>query len=325
MKTVSDIGERGLIKLASQIYKENNDSIDLDDDCAKIPIKDDYLLVTSDLISEQTHIPPEMTPWQIGWFVTAINLSDVAAKGGYPLGVLISLGLPKNYPLSSFSNLIKGASCCATQFNTAIIGGDTKENQNLVASGTALGKIKKNLLMSRKGSQLGDLVAVTGSLGKAAAGYYSLKKSKKHESNNALCEPVPRIKEGNILAKTKKVHCCMDLSDGISSSLYQLSDLNNIGFEIDQEKLPVSKRLQSQLEKENDIDRMYSLFHFGGDYELLLTSSPKDISSLQKTLQSLNTSLTVIGKVIKEKKIFLKKSKRNKYILPNRGYEHLSD
>jgi thiamine-monophosphate kinase len=321
MKTISDLGERKLIKLASNIYSEDNASVDLTDDCAIISMDDTYLLASSDMISEKTHIPKKMTPWQIGWFITAINLSDIAAKGGHPLGVLLSMGLPKTYPESSFVELIKGASSCAVVFNTMIIGGDTKEHETMVLTGTALGKVKKDCFMSRKGALTGDVVAVTGSLGAAAAGFYSLKLDNQNSGINALCEPTPRVLEGMALAETKKVHCCMDLSDGLSSSLYQLSELNKTGFEVQQNLLPLSSELQSFSKKDPQIDLVQSALHFGGDYELLLTSSKENIYSLQKTLKKFNTNLTVIGEVVEDQEIRLI-SGQNKIHLSNKGYEH---
>lgn len=323
MKTVSDIGERDLIKLASTIYGKYTDSVDLSDDCAIIPIGDYYFLATSDMISEKTHIPRTMSPWQIGWFIIAINLSDIAAKGGIPLGVLLSVGLPRTYQESSYIELLNGASSCATAFNTRIIGGDTKEHETIVLAGTAIGKIKKNLFMSRKGAQPDDVVAVTGSLGNAAAGFYKLEHEKRTGTVNGLSKPTPRVFEGMALAETTKVHCCMDISDGLSSSLYQLSELNRIGFEIKQNLLPISTELQSYSEQDSKIDRIQSALHFGGDYELLLTTEKENISILQRSLEPFDTNLTVIGKVVAEQKIQLITNQK-KIHLPNQGYEHFT-
>ena len=327
MKTVSDIGERKLIELASLIYQEHHESVDLTDDCAIIPINEDFLLASTDMISERTHIPKGMKPWQIGWFATAINLSDIAAKGGYPLGILLSLGMPKSFPESSFLELNKGASSCATRYNTTIIGGDTKENDHLVLCGTALGKVKQEYYLSRKGANPGDVVAVTGELGKAAAGFYELQKEIKHGNINSLCEPIPRVFEGILLAETKKVHCCMDLSDGLSSSLYQLADLNNIGFQIHHELLPISTQLHSYAKNDSTLNESHLSLHFGGDYELLLTASKKHFPTLQEILNQYETPLTVIGEVITEHKIYIDNNIGKKAILPNLGsvsYTHLT-
>ncbi len=325
MEKLSDIGERNLIVLARSILKEHHESIDLTDDCAMLPLDSDYLLVTSDMISEKTHIPEGMKPWQIGWFVTAINLSDIAAKGGSPLGILLSYGLPSSFPKSSFIDLVKGASSCANRYKTKIIGGDTKENDHIVISGTALGLVKREQVISRKGAKEADIVAVTGLLGKAAAGFYELKQKKNIGTINSLCEPEPRIDEGISLAKTLKVHCCMDLSDGLSSSLYQLAELNNCGFHLKSELLPISSQLHKYAEYDTSIDEEHLALHFGGDYELLLTADKQDFFYLQNVLKKHNTSLTRIGTVTKSNQITIDKIKKKNCVLPNLGYEHFSD
>jgi thiamine-monophosphate kinase len=326
METLSDVGERELIRMAASIYHEHQPLSDFTDDCAIIPINEDYLLASSDMISEKTHVPQGMNPWQIGWFITAINLSDIAAKGGKPLGLLLSLGMPKTYPTSSFLDVIKGASSCATKYNTAIIGGDTKEHNSLSISGTALGKVKKDLFMSRKGIQADDMVLVTGSLGKAAAGYHLLQQQKTLGNVNALCEPSPRVNEGITLAETKLVHCCMDLSDGLSSSLYQLTELNQVGFEIYQDTLPISPQLKECALFDSTIDGLSLSLHFGGDYELLFTASENDISTIQNELSMIGTKVTVIGKVVSDKnEVVLKKPNGFRDQLPNLGYEHFKE
>ena len=324
MNTISDIGERNLIQIASAIYHKDSE-FDFTDDCAILPVNDEYLLATTDMISEKTHVPKGMTPWDVGWFIVAINLSDIAAKGGYPIGLLLSIGLPSSYEESSFVDLIKGAHSCATRYKTSIIGGDTKEQEYVVLSGTALGKVRKNLIMTRNGAKPGDAVAVTGTLGKAAAGFYTLKQTEKTDKKNPLCRPQPRIKEGQLLAKTMKVHCCMDISDGLSSSLYQLAELNDVGFEIDQKKLPISPALFDHAKNDSTIDELYSSLHFGGDYELLFTAPKKDMPILNEALHSYDTSLTVIGRVSKDKKIQLLTLENDTILLPNLGYEHFKN
>ena len=95
MKKLSDIGEREAIKIIINLLKDEKES-EIGDDCAKLDFYDKYLLASTDVISEMTHIPKDTNPWQIGWFAVAVNLSDIAAKGGQPLGILLSLGLPRN-------------------------------------------------------------------------------------------------------------------------------------------------------------------------------------------------------------------------------------
>jgi thiamine-monophosphate kinase len=323
VKNISDLGERKAIQLIANILSKGEVAVGIGDDCAAFEFGDEYLLVSTDMISEKNHIPPVMKPWQIGWFIVAINLSDLAAKGGRPLGLVLSLGLPKKISEQFLKELIRGADDCAKFFRTSIVGGDTKESEDVTICGAILGRVKKNEFMSRRGAKPGDVVAVTGTLGKAGAGYYALKYGKQDKKLlKGLLEPIPRIKEGRMLAKEKFVTACMDISDGLSSSLYQLQTINNVGFAIEKEKIPISQMLLNcPLEKELEIYE-YAL-HFGGDYELLLTLPSDTVDQAITSVARANNCLTIIGKVTKEDKITLIKGKRKK-ILPDRGYEHFS-
>lgn len=323
MKNISDLGERKAIRLIANTLSKGEVAIGIGDDCAAFEFGDEYLLLSTDMISEKSHIPRVMKPWQIGWFIVAINLSDLAAKGGRPVGLVLSLGLPKKISEQYLRELIRGADDCAKLFGTSIVGGDTKESTDVTICGTILGRVKKNEFMSRTGAKPGDIVAVTGTLGKAGAGYYALKYGMRDKKLlKGLLEPKPRIKEGRMLAQEKFVTACMDISDGLSSSLYQLQAINNIGFAIEKEKIPLSHMLlKCHLEKELEIYN-YAL-HFGGDYELLLTMPSDTVDQAITSVARADNCLTIIGKVTREDKIILIEGKRKK-MLPDRGYEHFS-
>jgi len=317
VKKLSDLGERQAIHLISKILSEGDIAIGIGDDCAALEFGDDYLLVSTDMITEKTHIPDVMTPWQIGWFIVAINLSDIAAKGGQPLGLVLSLGLTKDTTELFLKELTKGANDCSTKYGTTIVGGDTKENSQITICGTAFGNVRKDEFMRRKGAKPGDVVAVTGTLGKAGAGYFALQHGMKDNSLKDILEPRPKIKEGRMLAKQKIVTSCMDISDGLSSSLYQLQELNKVGFEIKKDLIPVSPSLLDLAKKHTEMDIYKHVLHFGGDYELLLTMPPD-------TFEQVREKLTVIGTVTKEQDITLIDG-RSKNIIKNKGYEHFKD
>lgn len=325
MKKLSDLGERKTIQFISNILSKGDVAVGIGDDCAALDFGDQYLLISTDMISEETHIPSVITPWQIGWFIVAINLSDIAAKGGKPLGMVLSLGLPKNTTDLFLEELIRGADKCATQYNTSIIGGDTKENPNVMLCGTIFGTVKKEEFMSRTGAQIGDLVAVTGTLGNAGAGHYALKNGiKKEDLLKGLLEPTPRINEGMVLAREKIINSCMDISDGLSSSLYQLMELNKVGFEIEQDKISLSPKLLQLLSENKGLDIYEYGLHFGGDYELLLTLPQDNFEKAKKSLENIGTKITSIGKVTKDNKVVIVEN-GIKTSLPNKGYEHFKE
>jgi thiamine-monophosphate kinase len=322
VKRLQDLGERAAIRQIQTLLSKGTQHRNIGDDCATIIFGKQYLLITTDMISQRTHIPTQMTPYQMGWFLVAINLSDIAAKGGTPLGVLCAFGLPKTTKETFFRELTKGANACAVQYSTTIVGGDTKETTEITLSGTAVGIVNKNEFMPRKGASPGDIVAVTGWLGKAGLGYYAIQKnSKEKKRSKGLFEPQPRLKEGRLLAQTYSVTSSMDLSDGLSASLYQLQEINAVGFEINKEAVPLASGLNQRFTKQSGIDPYVVALHFGGDYELLVTIPPKKFERIKQTMRKHGLLLSPIGIVTKEQKILLIGNKKKK-ILPNKGYEH---
>ncbi len=319
VRTLKDEGERNLIELVKSIIQMDPSNNMIGDDCAILPFGDQFILISTDMVSKKTHLSPVMSYKDIGWFVTAINLSDIAAKGGTPLGVLLAYGLPKDMMVSDFQDIVRGAHECASTYQTSIIGGDTKENNDLVISGTSIGVVDKNEFMGRAGAKPGDIIAVTGTVGSAAASYLAIQKGEKTKSTiHGLIHPTPRVLEGQKLAMSRKVHCCMDISDGLSASLYELQRFNDVGFQIDYSKIPVDPLLMKYCD---DISLSEYLLHFGGEYELLLSASKDAFPLLQKTIAP--TSLTVIGTVTKEKGITILKNDILQ-TLENKGYQHFT-
>jgi len=325
MKTLADIGERNAIARISKIINTQYDGFSIGDDCAILPMNDEYLLISTDMVAKYTHLSSNMSSWQIGWFLVAVNLSDIAAKGGTPYGLVLALGLPRDLPVSSFDELIQGAHDCARAYNTRILGGDTKESKEMVLTGTVFGAVKKNEFMARKGARVSDVIAVTGYIGKAAAGMLALEEKIRFEETvlKGLFEPKPRIEAGRILAQSGCIHCCMDISDGISTSLYQLQQQNAVGFRIDSSHLPISLNLQKMFNKTSDKNMIQYALQYGGDYELLCTLSPDDFAFVQSQLEQISVPFTQIGLVTKNKEILYQWSGKLSPLF-NEGYEHFT-
>ena len=123
-----EMGERRVIDSIRKILQvEGGDIAKRMDDCAVIDFGEQYLLLTTDMISKATHVPDGAIPWQIGWHAAAVNLSDIAAMGGEPVGLAVALGIPRDYNKEMLLALMEGIEVCALTFGTSIVGGDTKE------------------------------------------------------------------------------------------------------------------------------------------------------------------------------------------------------
>lgn len=324
MKNVKleDLGERKAQRLTRVILSSDTmDELGIEDDCAALDLGDHYLLITTDMIVRSTHIPQHASPWQIGWHGVAINLSDIASMGGESLGIVAALGLPRNTTESFFSDMVKGAYACASEYGTSIVGGDTKESDTLTITGCAFGRVPKSEIMRRKGAEPGDVVCITGEVGKAGAAYRALEMNLKDEQAIAdLLEVHPRLKEGRELAKSKFVTSAMDVSDGLASSIYQMSRLNNTGFELDLNRVPIFKSAW-KISREANIPIEDLALYFGGDYELLVTVKSDKIEDLKEIISHTDTGFTEIGRVTENEINILIKDNISTS-LEDRGFEH---
>ena len=308
---LKEIGERGAIKVMAELYG----SVNLDD-CATVDAGDEFFLITTDMVNKKTHFPEGTTPYQMGWFVVAINLSDIAAKGGIPVGITLSLALPANTDVDFIKEFSMGADRCAKEFGTEIIGGDTKEAESLTICGTAIGKVKKDMFMPRRGCRPGDIVCVTGKLGMAGAALRALETGDDKFLDELLMIN-PRVGEGRAAASAKGVTASMDISDGLAYSLYQLMEINGTGFSINKGSIPVHE-LAEIVGGENAIE--FALYH-GGDYELLFAVSPTRFEDVKNEVGKTGCKLTRIGEVTEEKRVVIIEDGEEK-VMEKRGYEH---
>ncbi|MBS3773410.1 MAG: thiamine-phosphate kinase [Candidatus Thermoplasmatota archaeon] len=305
---LSDIGERRAIDIMAGVY----DTVTLDD-CATIADGDDVLLVTSDMVNETSHFPRGASSRQMGWFTVAVNLSDLAGKGGRPLGVLLSLGLPGSLDADFLEDFAMGAHDCATAYDTSVIGGDTKEMHEVTLCGMALGRMRRDAYMSRTGAAPGDLVCVTGTLGRAGRALDRLRDGSDMAALHDLLHVEPRIDAGRALAATQAVHASMDISDGLAASLYQLSRVNGCGFAVDADRMPLSSHATLE----------HALYD-GGDYELLFMVPPGAHGTVTEAAQDVGCPVSVVGEVIETRELLLRRDSGTE-TLEHRGYEHFTD
>ena len=228
------------------------------DDCAVIPCGGGLLVATTDMLHETTDFPRGMTNWQIGWMSAAVTLSDIAAMGARPAIVLLAVGLDRGERLR---DIMAGAHSCCVSCGAELAGGDLDAHQELTIVSSGIGFADAGRVVRRQGAVPGDLVCITGPLGRAQAALDG-----HSQYIRALLEPVPRVREGLALAEAG-VTSMMDISDGLVISLYDLLEAGKCGYSVDSDKLPVLEGVPAGKSRE------YALFG-GGDFELLFTCPP---------------------------------------------------
>ena len=260
---LKELGERAVI---DEIWSALGEKIDYDD-CAFIEQGTRYQLFTTDFAGEGTHFISDVAPYTLGEFIAGANISDIAAMGGVPEFFMLSAFMPRDKDLDFIKGVVKGIKHMLDKYNIAYLGGDLKESTITGFAGFAIGHVEKNKIIRRAGASVGDKIFISSPLGKNAAHYYLWKEGL--ENFEKVLEIAPRVKEGRILAG--KAHAGMDTSDGLISALYQLQELNNLGFKVRLDDVPLHPKAEEVMEEFHISAR--ALLESGGDYELLYTSS----------------------------------------------------
>jgi len=326
---IEQLGEIGLIERITKKFRVNTESIAVgagEDDCAVIELARadyKYLVATTDMLQESTHLPVGISPFQIGWSAVAVNLSDIAAMGARPYAFTIAMGIPAHTETAFVDAMVEGIADCASAYDTAVVGGDITRSKELILTGTCFGFADKPV--RRAGAKVGDLVCVTGSVGNAALGLKILKEGLtvpqkvEETAKKALFQPVPRIPEGITLADSGLVTSMLDVSDGLALSLAELARSSKVGFEIYEAKVPVlSEEMRGAV---RDVDLRELAFFYGGDYELLFTVDADVLADEFATLQK-KVGISVVGVVVPSEEGICFKTGQGQEQIKIKGYQH---
>lgn len=241
------------------------------DDTAVIELGTETLILTHDMMAEGVHWRSNADPADVAWKLVASNLSDLAAKGARPLGVLLGFMLGEDEWDRKFA---AGLEDVLSRYNVALLGGDTVANRgDKRALGlTAIGAATCQPVPSRGGAQVGDLLYVTGTLGDALAGFELIDAGFDEVGPlaNAYNRPEPRLAEGQALAPV--VHAMMDISDGLLLDAERMASASKVGISIDLASIPLSSPYLSY--RGDSRDSRIQAASWGDDYELLFACSP---------------------------------------------------
>lgn len=242
----------GLRQLASHPAARN-----LEDDCAVLDLGNETLILTHDMLLEGTHYLPGADMSDVAWKLVATNLSDLAAKGAEPLGVLLGhqLGRDDDAFLAGLAEVL-------AHYNVPLLGGDTVAGAGPQAHGlTAIGRATCKPVPSRSGAQIGDGLWVTGPLGAAMLGFEALRDGTGGD-HAAYSRPLALLPQGQALAPL--VSAMMDVSDGLLLDAFRLAEASGVTLAIDSAAVPVA-----------DPARRMECLRWGDDYQLLFTLPPK--------------------------------------------------
>lgn len=224
----------------------------LQDDCAVIPLGNETIILTHDMMAEDTHFRPGARMSDVAWKLVALNLSDLASKGAEPIGILLGHSLSEND-----ADFLEGLRDILNAYDVPILGGDTIAATGASTFGvTAVGRATHTPVPSRQGAKTGDAIYVTGQFGRAMLGFEG-----QEEFLQAFNRPMPRLEEGRKMAPL--VSAMMDISDGLLLDAWRMAKASKATFRLNPELIPVA-----------DPNRLAECIRWGDDYELLFTTPP---------------------------------------------------
>jgi thiamine-monophosphate kinase len=225
----------------------------LADDCAVLDFAGEALVLTHDMMVEGVHTLPGQDPADLAWKLVAVNLSDLAACGARPLGVLLGHMLGEDD-----ARFAEGLAEVLDHYRVPLLGGDTVSGGPPRAWGlTAIGAATHRPVPSRAGARARDGVWVTGTLGAAMLGFEALRDESAADST-PYRRPFARLAEGEALAPF--VTAMMDVSDGLLLDASRLAGASGVTLALDGSVVPVAAP-----------DRRDEALRWGDDYELLFT------------------------------------------------------
>ncbi|MEF8784059.1 MAG: thiamine-phosphate kinase [Haloarculaceae archaeon] len=273
---------------------------DAGDDAAVV----DDLVVTTDMLHEETDFPDGVTRYTAGWRSVGASLSDVAAMGAGALAAVAVYASP-TFEWDELADFVEGARDVCEAVDASYVGGDLDGHDEFTVATTALGRTDDPV--TRGGASPGEAVCVTGTLGRSGAALRLFEAGETDRANDRF-RFEPRVAAGRALSPYATA--MMDSSDGLARSLHQIADASGCGFAVES-PLPVDDTVDSVAADETE-RRELGVF-FGEDFELVACLPESDLENARK---GVSCGLTRIGTVT-DAGVTLDGAP-----LPDRGYTH---
>jgi thiamine-monophosphate kinase len=293
--------------------------VGIGDDCAVLRVPTGHeTLVTTDFSLEGVHFRRDWHPAEsVGHRCLARGLSDIAAMGGDPLAVFLSLALPADLAQDWVDGFLRGLLRLAAKHKVPLSGGDIAESPTGVCADiVTLGSAPSGKALLRSGARPGDVIYVTGQLGASAAVLHRLldgqKISPKSKDAAPHFWPEPRLAVGRALRGLATA--AIDISDGLSTDLTHLCEESGVGALVREYSIPRGVTFQGS--------SLHYALHGGEDYELLFTAPP----TRRVPGKIAGVRITAIGEITADARhrLFLTDSHGQRKPLIARGWQHLA-
>jgi len=275
---ISEIGEHVLIEAIGRRIGSADALVGIGDDAAVIATPDGRCAVSTDVFVQDVHFRLTWSTAQdIGRRVAAANLADVAAMGAAPRALVVSLVLPPDTEVGWVLDFTDGIAAECEAAGAIVVGGDLASGPIVVASATALGDLQGRAPVTRCGAKPGDIVAVAGRLGWAAAGLTVLSRgfSAPRKVVSAHRVPQPPYLAGQ-LAASAGATAMVDISDGLLADLGHIAAASGVVIDIESAQLQVDDAVRDAASAFT-MDPLIWVLTGGDDHGLVATFSTEEV------------------------------------------------
>jgi thiamine-monophosphate kinase len=297
--SLGDLGERGIQE--NVLRPRYGGTEGFGDDSAlltTVEARSELVATTDSCPTPVVNLLGEPDLYHAGWLLATINLSDLAAAGATPLGLVVNYTLPKATTVREFERLLDGVDDCCAEHGTQVAGGDIRDGEVVQLTATAIGRCVPGNRLRRSGARAGDCLLLVGSPGYLwaaallATGRASLPAPARDEIWQRACRPMAQLKAGQVLATTGLARAAMDVSDGLFATIRTLCEVNGLGaavtgeFELD---APVA-----EVAGQNGL-QPFDLAQTWGDWGLVVVTRAEDVRLAMKTLRVEGVAVQEIG------------------------------
>ncbi len=331
--TLKDVGQWNLLKvILPYTTPVPGGPLSTMDDLMQLPLGEDAigrkLFFKIDTFVQSTDMPPKMSFYNAGRKAVIAVISDFGAKGVRPMGLGVSLCLPRNMIANDAITLVQGIAEACERYGCGYYGGDLNEGTEIVITPAAVGYADAKKVVSRGGAHTGDLLCVSDFLGRTGAGLEILLQGKacpphaRKKLETAVYAPDTPLEQGIALADQNLATAAIDSSDGIAFSLSQLATESSCGFELVDDALPIAPEVA---EYAPDRGKQVDLALYGGEEYCYLWTIPKNSLALAQSLCKKGVwHLFEIGTVTSGNTIVLRTKNGEVSPLKTHGFTHFT-
>jgi thiamine-monophosphate kinase len=296
---LGDLGERGIQERVLRPRYAGTEGFGDDSALlAKVTSPSELVATTDSCPTPLVNLLGEPDLYHAGWLLATINLSDLAAAGAEPLGLVVNYTLPKATTVREFERLLDGVDDCCAAHGTKVAGGDIRDGEVVQLTATAVGRCAPGSRLRRSGARAGDRLLLVGSPGHLwaaallATGQATLPAPEADEVWRRACRPMAQLKAGQLLATPGLARAAMDVSDGLFATVRTLCEANGVGaaisadFELDELVAAVARQVGLL---------PFDLAQTWGDWGLVVVVREEDVRLVKKTLREEGVAAQEIG------------------------------